>query len=385
MHKWLVVLVLLMTTAAWGQWTEPVILPPPINVNPPGEYYYSTISADGRVLCMTICAGITDDDVYFSEMLDDGSWTVPVNAGPNVNNNQRNLSPSITNDRQRLYYVSYTGSYDIMVSERTGPNWDDWSPGVPLPPPVNRGREFTAQILWDDSTLVFTSTGQPGLCLGGDCPYTSRLQPDGSWSEPMIALTASQLRTNPVYHPCITDSGRTIVWGMWAAPDREVDIFYAPRNDSGFGPIVRCDSTINSPVHDSEPSCPADGSLLYFESRRPDNGGAGRLYVARRVISSAEPRRSEASPRRTIEIVPSLGTSDTPFQIRLPRSLQGSPVIIYNVLGQKVAQLLPSSFNQTTLYWTGGHHEQAVVGSGVYFFVARNDRDISVGKAVVVQ
>ncbi|MBK8130649.1 MAG: PD40 domain-containing protein [bacterium] len=108
-----------------------------------------------------------DDDVYISERIDDSTWTTPVNAGPNVNNEGRNLSPSITSDRQRLYFVSYhEGSYDIFVSHQNGPDWDDWSPKEQLPEPINRGREFTGRYPLMIQPLSLLQQDSPACMIG---------------------------------------------------------------------------------------------------------------------------------------------------------------------------------------------------------------------------
>ncbi len=333
-----VLICLFVAHSADAQWTEPVLLPPPINVNPPGEYYYSAISADGQILCMTIFTdsthgGYGDDDVWFSERIGDSAWTVPVSAGPNVNNNQRNLSPSITNDRQRLYYVCWTGfAYHIFVSQRTGPDWDDWSPGAIAPLPLQPGSQLTAQIAYDDSTLIFTSTGQDSFVFGQPAMYTSCLQPDSTWTPP-DAIAPHLNWQNGSYHPCLTDSGRTLVYAQSFGGGYD-DIYYAFRNDTGFGQAYRCDSTVNTMVWDSDPSCPADGASLYFDSRRGEFSVA-RLYVARRVTDSlSAPRSREMVPQRgVIEIIPNIGSAGTDFQIVVPFQFRGLPVRVFNPLG----------------------------------------------------
>ena len=372
-----------LLATAWAQWTQPVLLPPPINVNPPGEYYYSAISADGQVLCLTISTsqGFGDDDVYFSEWIGDSAWTVPVNAGSNVNNNQRNLSPSITNDRQRLYYVSYTGSYDIFVSYRTGPDWDDWSVGVPLGHPVDRGAVFTAQISHDDSTLIFTSTGQPGPLFGEHAMYTSRLQPDNAWSEP--ELVGYHLNNvNGSRHPCLTDFGNTLVYGQYGGVN--YDIFYAVRNDTGFGNAIRCDSTINTEYWDSSPSCPADGSLLYFDSRRTDPEYlVARLYVADRVMSTTPSRPTGYRPP-SITILPTLGTVDTRFQISLPSHFDTKSLRIYNITGQQVYEMPVNNAHQTQFIWKGVSNGAQVLSAGIYFVYANSSTEQTTAKVILL-
>jgi len=373
-----------MAATSLAQWTEPELLPAPINLNPPGEYYYSTISADGEVLALTISPGFYgDDDVYLSERIGDTAWTVPVNAGPNVNNGTRNLSPSITSDRQRLYYVSFTGTtYRIFASHRTGPAWDDWSQGETLPAPIHRGNEFTAQIGYDDSTLVYTSTYRPDTVpiFGDNVMYTSRLRPDSSWSEPHLIAPHLNLM-NGSFHPCLTDSGSTLVYGQFGG--QHWDIFYAFRNDTGFGPAYRCDSTINTPEWDSSPSCPVDGSYLVFDSRRDTSiNGAARLYIAQRVGNVAAPR-----PRHThSSLIHALTARADNTQITL--SLSGSlpaelkNVSIHDILGRTV-------YRGAIRFVSGERSSQGilqvgVLPAGVYFAQVEFASQTLVAKFVIL-
>ncbi|MBL0060701.1 MAG: PD40 domain-containing protein [bacterium] len=373
-----VVLLLGRNDFALGQWTEPQLLRPPINVDPSGEYYYSTISADGLILCLTINtqSGFGDDDVYLSERIDDSTWTRPVNAGPNVNHEGRNLSPSITSDRQRLYYVSYNaGSYDLFVSRRTGPDWDDWSPGEQLPEPINRGREFTGQISFDDSTLVFTSTGQPGMHEGGDAAFTSRLQPDGTWSEPE-EIAYHLFFPDGFLHPCLTLNGDYFIYGQWWGSNLE--ILYSVRTDTGFGPAIRCDSTINTTFWDSGPSCPADGSELIFESRRNPGGlnGPARLYRARRVMSPVHERSPIASSFY-------LSAFPNPFNSTLSISLdvplhRDVTLSLYDLLGREVDVVYRGRLSSSTISYVA----PAALSSGVYFLRASAGSQAVLGKVV---
>jgi hypothetical protein len=380
--------VLLVAGRVETRWTEPQLLPPPINVNPPGGYYYAAISADGQVLCMTIDPGqYGDDDVYISERTGDSSWTVPVNAGPNVNSIQRNLSPSITSDGQKLYYVSYWagGGYDIFVSERTGPNWDDWSPGVPLPEPINRTTEFTAQIAYDDSTLVFTSTFRPDTVpvYGDHVMYTSRLQPDGSWSEPQIIAPHLNFMNGSI-HPCLTDSGRTLVYAQWIGLD--MDILYAFRNDTGFGQAISCDSTINASFWDGGPSCPADGSLLYFDSACSRSTGAQKLFVAHRVQSTARQVWHPPMKYQLYQNYPNPFNPTCAIQFDLPAN---GPVQlkVFNTLGQLVATLVDEirPVGAYRIIWDGRSSSGANVASGVYVYQLQAGNFVDAKKMVLIR
>ena len=380
----LTLLALAVNATVFAMWSNPVLLPPPINVNPLGDYYYSTISADGQVLCMTIntSEGFGNDDVYISERIGESDWTVPVNAGSLVNNDQRNLSPSITSDRQKLYYVSWIGSsYDIFVSERTGPDWDDWSAASALPEPINRGREFTAQIGADDSTLIFTSTGQPGPLFGADAMYKSHLQSDGFWEEPTL-LAFHLNRPNGSYHPSMTADEQILVYGRFGGPDRHYDVFYAVANDTGFSEAIRLDSTINTESWDSGPSITADGSELYFESRYWDNPThiQARLFVAQRiepVILFSE----QNALTYVINAYPNPFNPVTTLTLSLS-GVQDVNVGLYDISGRYVKNIAQGGM-------TAGEHsikvDAAGLPSGIYFARAQAGTQTITKKLVLLK
>ncbi len=146
-----------------------------------------SISADGRLLVFAACN--RDDgqgrcDIYFSEKILD-RWTPPRNMGPPVNTRAWESQPSISADGQRLFFTARKegglGASDIWMSERR----PDGSWGEPrnLGAPINTsGDEQSPFIHPDGRTLYFKSNGHDGL--GGYDLYVSRLQADGSWSEP---------------------------------------------------------------------------------------------------------------------------------------------------------------------------------------------------------
>ncbi|MBL0062592.1 MAG: T9SS type A sorting domain-containing protein [bacterium] len=317
--------------------------------------------------------------MYISERIDDSTWTTPVNAGPNVNHEGRNLSPSITSDRQRLYYVSYNaGSYDLFVSRRTGPEWDDWSPGEQLPEPINRGREFTGQIAFDDSTLVFVSTGQPGPNEGADAAFTSRLQPDSSWSEPR-EIAPHLFYPDGFIHPCLTMNYEIFVYGQWWGSNLE--ILYSTLTDSGFGPRTRCDSTINTEWWDSSPSCPGDGSELYFDSRRNPGGpnGQARLYRARRIMSPAR-ERSLISSSFSLSAFPNPFNSTISISLDVP-SYRDVTLALYDLLGREVDVVYRGRLSSQTISYVA----PAAMASGVYFLRASANSQSVLTKVVLLK
>ena len=201
--------------------------------------------------------------------------------------------------------------------------------------------------------------------------FASRLQADGSWSEP-VAIAPHLNQINGSLHPCLTDSGQTLVYGMFGGPSLHFDIFYAMRNDTGFGNAIRCDTTINTADCDSSPSAPVNGAYIIFDTRRNAQGGApALLFQAQRVGTPVTPR-PQYSPPETMNVMPTFGTNSTQFQIEVPASFAGSDLHIFNIAGQLIQRLTADRRDQLIYNWKGIGHETPHLSSGVYFVVAQN-------------
>jgi outer membrane protein OmpA-like peptidoglycan-associated protein len=129
-------------------------------------------------------------DIYFSQKTP-ARWSEPVNIGPPINTNQWETQPSFSSDGKTLYFVKAfhtregTKEQDIYVSE-IGED-GKFSAPVKLGPNVNTpGKEESVYIHPDNQTLYFSSDGHPEN-MGGLDLYVSRRQADGSWG-PAINL-----------------------------------------------------------------------------------------------------------------------------------------------------------------------------------------------------
>lgn len=128
--------------------------------------------------------GYGDFDIYMCQALPDG-WSAPFNLGENINTEFWESSPSISPDKQTLYFSSNRpggiGGKDIYISKKTGEGF--WGPAVNLGPVINTTADDLAPFIHaDNQTLYFTSGGHPGY--GGSDLYLSRLGPGGEWSVP---------------------------------------------------------------------------------------------------------------------------------------------------------------------------------------------------------
>lgn len=103
-----------------GQWTPIKKLNENINTN----YWesHASISKDGNTLYFTSNrpGGIGGLDIYYSKRNNLGDWGPAVNMGPNINTPYNEETPFITEDGRTLYFSSYghynIGGYDIFYS-----------------------------------------------------------------------------------------------------------------------------------------------------------------------------------------------------------------------------------------------------------------------------
>jgi tetratricopeptide (TPR) repeat protein len=115
-----------------GEWTKMVKLNENINT----KYWesHASISKDGQKLYFTSNrpGGFGGLDIYVSERIPNGDWGPAKNLGKPINTELNEESPFITEDGNTLYYSSYgyynIGGYDIFYSSRL----DDGTWSVPL-------------------------------------------------------------------------------------------------------------------------------------------------------------------------------------------------------------------------------------------------------------
>jgi len=167
----------------WGMRTW---LGPPVNTN--ANEGAQSVTADGKIIYFTVCNRPDGHgrlcDLYFSRVLEDGSWSAPENLGDEINTTSSEKHPSITADGRKLYFVSNRpggkGDYDVWMSEKKG---DKWAKPVNLGDSINSpGMEQSPFIHPDQHSLYFTSDGWPGMGRGDI--FLAKLKTDGSWTKP---------------------------------------------------------------------------------------------------------------------------------------------------------------------------------------------------------
>ncbi|MCK5136175.1 MAG: PD40 domain-containing protein [Bacteroidales bacterium] len=119
------------------------------------RYYesHATFSPDGKTIYFTSnrTESLGGMDIFRSDMLEDGTWTEPVNLGPTINTKLSEESPFLSPDGKRLYFSSQghntIGGFDLFYSElQANGNWGT---------PVNVGYPLNTT----DDDLAFSPLG----------------------------------------------------------------------------------------------------------------------------------------------------------------------------------------------------------------------------------
>lgn len=165
-----------------GIWEPKMPVGKPLNT--PFNEGAQTIGADGKRMYYTVCRNVCN--IFSSDLMSNGTWSRPVRLSETINSNKfSNKQPSISPDGRTLYFVSNRpggyGGYDIWKSIiKDDGNWTE---------PENLGNlintdedEQSPFIHFDNQTLYFSSFGHVGM--GGEDIFISKLNPDGTWSEP---------------------------------------------------------------------------------------------------------------------------------------------------------------------------------------------------------
>ncbi len=101
------------------------------------------LSSDNKHLIMSLEQDDSygDLDLYISTLKKDGSWSKPINMGPQLNSRGSESTAFLAADNRTLYFSSNGwpgyGSNDIFVSRRLDNSWTRWSIPQNLGPEVN--------------------------------------------------------------------------------------------------------------------------------------------------------------------------------------------------------------------------------------------------------
>ncbi len=167
-----------------GDWTNPVSIAQTIN----SIYNEGTcsVTADGKILIYTSCDAPDSEgscDLYIAYKVN-GSWQRPTNMGKKVNSSSWDSQPSLSADGRILFFSSnrkggFGGNdiwYSVMQKDKT------WSEAKNLGSVVNSAKdEISPFMFFNNEILFFSSNGHQGF--GGMDIFLSRVE-KGEFQEP---------------------------------------------------------------------------------------------------------------------------------------------------------------------------------------------------------
>ncbi len=174
-------------------------MPAPFNTNAETNYGGACVSINNDEIFITICSnqtGYTNCDIYTTKKVygvnpnsgvKEWYWTDLTSLGPNVNTPTGwESQPTLSRDGKMLLFATLregeTKGIDIYKS-MLQPN-GTWGKAESLGEPINTDNHEKTPFFHSDSrTLYFSSKGH--LNFGGYDVFKSKLNPDGSWTEPM--------------------------------------------------------------------------------------------------------------------------------------------------------------------------------------------------------
>ncbi|MEE9552920.1 MAG: T9SS type A sorting domain-containing protein [candidate division Zixibacteria bacterium] len=260
-----------------GQWTEleyVYSVGNPANIKP-------ALSPDGSEIYFSCyCGGYGDYDIW-RVVYDSvrGTWTDPVNAGPNINDEGGQTAPFLSYDGQKLYFIDHSNRFPngLVVSHRIDDEWSN-------PEWVNN---------------YFAPAENASLTMDENQMYFGKAIPNEYW-----AVFFSQKDDN----------------GYWMPPERFDEI-----ND--YGRAVY-------------PKVNADGSRVYFSSENMGGeGGSDIWYVERPTAVFDTEYKNE---KHLISVYPNPSNIFFNIRINEDIRVDGN-IIIYDILGRQISQIPVSS------------------------------------------
>ncbi|AYB34536.1 OmpA family protein [Chryseolinea soli] len=216
-----------ISKAGGDAWSKPSLLTPTLNTP---KYLESTasITPDGKTIYFASdrLGGQGGLDIYKTTLQANGSWTNPVNLGPEVNSKANEDAPFIHPDQKTLFFTSdghnSMGGRDIFVTRMVGTKWT--SPenmGYPVNTTVN-DNYFT---LIADGTRAYFSSDRKGGMGGQDIYYIDL--PAESANIPLTMIKGKILNA---------ETGKpmpTKIYLIDNETDKKLDFVYDPDPETG--------------------------------------------------------------------------------------------------------------------------------------------------------
>jgi len=159
------------------------------SISADGNYMFITISQEIDGMYMGgQSTGLGSCDIFYTQKIN-GRWVKPINLGSKINSTMWESQPSFSSDGKTLYFVrgiparnGTIKNIDIYFSE-VGED-GKFSLAQKLPANINSAKDEQSVFIHpDNQTLYFSSEGHIGM--GGSDIFMAKRRPDGSWGDPV--------------------------------------------------------------------------------------------------------------------------------------------------------------------------------------------------------
>jgi OmpA-OmpF porin, OOP family len=246
--------------------------------------YFPVLTADQEQLIFTRRTGFTDihdEDLVVSNRNNGGQWSVPASISAVINTEMNEGTCTISADGRKLIFTSCAGrdnigSCDLFESLKVG---DNWSAPKNLGPYVNTPAwESQPSLSADGRTLYFVSDRRSGL--GQRDIWVTTLDDKGQWTKAVNAGKPINSEFDEM-SPFIHVNGKTLYFATNGLPGfGGYDVFSVERDSAGWTPPRNIGSPINN--HDDQYSLfiTADGKKAYYshEETREDGHSFSKIY-----------------------------------------------------------------------------------------------------------
>ncbi|MEO9965560.1 MAG: OmpA family protein [Reichenbachiella sp.] len=245
--------------------------------------YFPVLSVDQQKIYFTRREGLSmrdDEDIYYCDKLEDGSWSVPRSISDKINSTFNEGAASLSADGRMLVFTSCDGrrgfgSCDIYASYKEGDNWSE---------PENMGRMINSEA-WeaqpslsaDGRTIYFVSNRQGGL--GRKDIWMSSKDLKGKWQE-AINLGKNVNTNKDEISPFIHANGESIYFSSNGRVGLGgLDIYMSERKDTVWTEAVNLGYPLNDAHDQVSLYISSDGEKGYYTiEKKIRNDFESRLY-----------------------------------------------------------------------------------------------------------
>jgi len=261
------------------------------NINSPSDDLSPVIAPNGKTLYLTRqghsgnIGESEKQDVWYSEVAEDGSFGLAKNLGAPINNSANNSVLTVTPDGQKMLLLNrylpngeMEKGLSMSVKESTG-----WTlPKDVLIDEYYNNSDYGEYCLSNSGNVLIMTIMYEGT-EGNKDIYVSFRKEDGTWTKPkslgpVVNTAASEIS------PFLASDERTLYFGSAGHPGYgSADIFVTRRLDDtwqnwsvpeNLGPYL------NSNEFDAYYTLPAKGDYVYFVSYREGSLGGSDIFRA---------------------------------------------------------------------------------------------------------